>query len=128
MILVTGGNSQGKLAFVRSEFSMGDGDIADGAVCSFDSAFQKPVLNRLHLLVGRMMEAGADPEALVKKGLAHNAGIIVICDELGCGIVPMSSGERELRERVGRLQCRLAARAQKVYRVCCGIPMRIKGD
>ena len=127
MILVTGGNSQGKLAFVRHELGFVDGDIVDGGACAFEDAFKKPVLDGLHRLAARLLAAGENPEALVERGLAANPEIVVVCDELGCGIVPIDARERELRERVGRLQCLLAARAQAVYRVCCGIPQRIKG-
>ncbi|MDR3551873.1 MAG: bifunctional adenosylcobinamide kinase/adenosylcobinamide-phosphate guanylyltransferase [Clostridia bacterium] len=127
MILVTGGNSQGKLVFVRAEFGFGDEDITDGGACAFEDAFSKPVLDGLYRLIARMLDAAEDLEALVERGLMQNPEIIVVCDEAGCGIVPVDPRERELRERVGRLQCLLASRASRVYRVCCGIPELIKG-
>ena len=51
---------------------------------------------------------------------------IVICDELGCGVVPMDYEDRAWRERTGRLLSDLAANASRVDRVFCGIPMRLK--
>lgn len=127
MIFVTGGNSQGKLEFVKTIYAVRESDIADGADCGFGDAFGKPVLNHLHLLVKRLLEAGEQPDGLVDNGLKQNPGIIILCDELGSGIVPIRREDRELREKVGRLQCMLAGRASTVYCVCCGLPMLIKG-
>jgi len=51
---------------------------------------------------------------------------IIICDELGCGVVPLDRADREWRERTGRLCCELAAKADRVDRVFCGLVMQIK--
>ena len=50
----------------------------------------------------------------------------VICDEIGCGVVPMERSERDRREAVGRLCCALAREADRVYRVFCGLAQQIK--
>ncbi|MBP6421033.1 MAG: bifunctional adenosylcobinamide kinase/adenosylcobinamide-phosphate guanylyltransferase, partial [Agathobacter sp.] len=42
------------------------------------------------------------------------------------GIVPLDSFEREYRERLGRLLCEIAAKAERVERIVCGIGQRIK--
>lgn len=55
-----------------------------------------------------------------------NTKQIVICNEVGSGIVPMDREERAHREAVGRLCTQLAQQAQAVYRVCCGLGMRLK--
>ena len=60
--------------------------------------------------------------------LAANPDVILICREVGCGVVPVEAGERERREKVGRLCCRLAARAARVERIFCGMPMLLKGE
>jgi len=128
MVFVTGGNSQGKLDFVKNTFGLCDNDVLDGAVCDLNGAFEKPVLNHLHLLVGRMTQADVKPEEAVLEGVARNPHIIIICDEVGCGIVPLGAGERAYREEVGRLACGVAKSAEKVYRVFCGISTMIKGE
>ena len=51
---------------------------------------------------------------------------VVVCREVGCGVIPLEGEDRKRREAVGRLCCDLAARAEQVYRVSCGIPMRLK--
>ncbi len=53
---------------------------------------------------------------------------IVIAAEVGGGIVPADPGERAAREAAGRLACLLAARADVVIRVCCGLPQVLKGE
>ena len=53
---------------------------------------------------------------------------VVICDEVGCGVVPVEPAQRARREAVGRLCCRLAERAERVERIFCGLPMVLKGE
>ena len=50
---------------------------------------------------------------------------MVICDELGCGLVPMDAFDRKYREACGRVSCYLAGQAEQVIRMVCGIPGRI---
>lgn len=51
---------------------------------------------------------------------------MVVCREVGCGVVPMDRGDRDRREAVGRLCCDLAREAEAVYRLQCGLAMRLK--
>lgn len=113
MILVIGGRTQGKLAFARD--MLGVTDYADGTLddknCIYH--FQDAV------------RAGVDIPA-IERYLARYPDAVILCDEVGCGIVPMEKEERAWREEVGRLCCYLAKRAERVYRVFCGIGERIK--
>jgi len=52
---------------------------------------------------------------------------VVIATEVGCGVIPVDPAEREKREQAGRLACLLAARAETVIRVSCGLPQLLKG-
>lgn len=52
---------------------------------------------------------------------------VIICNEVGCGVIPMEESERNWRETVGRACCELAKKAQSVIRVQCGIGTTIKG-
>jgi adenosylcobinamide kinase/adenosylcobinamide-phosphate guanylyltransferase len=115
MILVVGGRGAGKMAYVKSAYGYADSDIS---AAEFDS---RPVLADLQSLV---REKPVPPEALLP-GLMKRK--IIICDEVGCGVVPLDPGERAWRDRVGRLCALLAARADRVIRVCCGLPVFIKG-
>ena len=51
---------------------------------------------------------------------------VVVCREVGCGVIPLDREDRDRREAVGRLCCALAEHAEAVYRINCGIPMRLK--
>ncbi len=53
---------------------------------------------------------------------------IVIATEVGGGVVPMDPAERAAREAAGRLACLLAARADCVVQMFCGIPTVLKGE
>ena len=46
--------------------------------------------------------------------------------EVGAGVIPLSAAEREWREKAGRLACLLAARADIVVRMVCGVPIIVK--
>ena len=59
--------------------------------------------------------------------LQKNPNAVITCDEIGCGIVPIDKTDRLWREMTGDACQYLAARAAKVCRVVCGIPMCLKG-
>ena len=65
-------------------------------------------------------------ELLTDKLLEAYPGLIFICDEIGNGIVPMDALERDYRERTGRMQIRIAQKAERVERIVCGISQRLK--
>ena len=53
---------------------------------------------------------------------------IILATEVGGGVVPMDAGQRAAREAAGRLACLLAARADCVVQMFCGIPTVLKGE
>lgn len=53
---------------------------------------------------------------------------VVMAMEIGGGVVPMDAGQRAAREAAGRLACLLAARADIVVEMFCGIPTALKGE
>ncbi len=103
-VLVIGGAYQGKTELAKKLFP------------------EKEIVPNLHLEVRDVLKSGGDPSKLLE-GLI---GKCVICDEIGCGIVPIEKADNEWREAVGRLCCEIAARAEKVIRVTAGIPQYIK--
>ena len=99
---------------------------AVGAACSLDKAFSLPALYGLHMLVRRLMKSEADPVQVVRKGLQEGAVRVVVCDEIGCGVIPMDRFERDWREQVGRILCEIAKSTPSVERVFCGVASEIK--
>jgi adenosylcobinamide kinase / adenosylcobinamide-phosphate guanylyltransferase len=52
--------------------------------------------------------------------------VIIVTNELGCGIVPEYKLGRIFRDIAGRANQYIASRAEEVYLTVCGIPMKIK--
>ncbi len=114
MILIIGGLASGKRDYVKNEYGYRDADMADGLLD------RRPVLYNLQRLVFSAPDA---IEALLPALLNKD---VVICNEVGSGVVPVDKAERTAREATGRLCVALAERADKVIRLVCGIPTVIK--
>lgn len=134
MELVIGGCYQGKLAYVKQKLAerghlLQEAEIWEGGESESWNREKPPrVLNALHLLIRKYVMNGTAEEIVpVLEGLLlENPDLIVICDEVGCGIVPVDETERTYREIVGRTLCRLAERAEGMERITGGLPIRIK--
>lgn len=112
MILVVGAIASGKKTYVRS-LGYAEEDFSN-ANCE-----EGPVVYNAQDLVAL---SESDDELIEQLAVKD----VVICTEVGCGVVPQSSEERAWRESVGRLTCELARRADKVVRMVCGIPVVLK--
>lgn len=104
-ILIIGGAYQNKRAVARRYYP------------------QLPCADRLHETVRAQLARGEDPMALLEQLRGH----VVVCDEIGCGVVPIDRADEAWREAVGRLCCALAEQADAVIRVVAGVPCPIKG-
>lgn len=124
-LLIIGGMGQGKEAFVTSRYQ--PKRMLDGESCQLSMAFSGDALNRLHLLVRRLLEADISPEEFVLESLGRKDRWIVLCDEVGSGVPPRDPAEAVWREAVGQLCCQLARQADVVERICGGCPQRLKG-
>lgn len=129
MILVTGGAFQGKLEFAKNLLNMSDEErpvIVEGELLQEKDAGEADIIAHFHLYIRRLLEEGRDVREAVGKLLLQNPNLILEVTELGCGIVPVDAFDRNYRETVGRICCELAKEAEAVYRVHCGIGIRIK--
>lgn len=128
MILITGGACQGKRAFANERFP---GLVwADGRECEEADLFRCSGIHHFHAYIRRAMEAGKqeeEMEELAGRLILRNPEVVVVTDEVGCGIVPLEPFERDWREQTGRICTRLAAASRKVCRVILGIGKEIKG-
>ena len=66
-----------------------------------------------------MMKAGQ--EFSVERLKQENPKVILVTNELGCGVVPVDQFDRVYREKTGRICCQIAREAVQVHRVVCGI-------
>ena len=72
------------------------------------------------------LEALSRREADMERYLPLFENAVVVCREVGGGIVPMDGAERAWRERHGTFMQELARRADHVTRVFCGLTEGLK--
>jgi adenosylcobinamide kinase/adenosylcobinamide-phosphate guanylyltransferase len=119
MVLIIGGRAQGKLEYAKNKF--GVTEYSDGCFSGL------PAVYNLQDAVRTLLNANqSDIFAVADEYIAKYPDAVIICDEVGCGVVPVDKGDRIWREAVGRLCCYLAERADSVHRVFCGIGTVIK--
>ena len=128
MIMITGGAFQGKTEFAKKSFSLNDSEIIDGENCIFEDVFTAKCVVNFHLFIKRLMHNNIDPMGFSKKIIQKNSEIIIVINEIGCGIIPIEKSDRIWRETVGRTGCFIAENSEKVIRINCGIPMYLKGE
>lgn len=104
MILVIGGFAQGKREYAAARWP------------------EKKIVADLQ----ERLRGVADGKAYAETLLAQYADAVLICNEIGCGVVPLTPAERRWREETGRCLAALAAEAEEVHRVCCGLGLRLK--
>ncbi len=73
---------------------------------------ESAVLDRVDALLDAMRRTGAE--------------VIIVSNELGCGLVPMEPAVRSFRDLSGRVNQCLAAGADEAYLVVSGLPLRLK--
>lgn len=117
MRLIIGGAGQGKLTYALSSTQL------DESAVSRDPAQPRPILAGLET----WLRTAEDPWPTLEALLTAQPDVVILCDEVGCGVVPLDPADRAWRERVGRVCCLLAQRADSVVRLCCGIPTVLKG-
>lgn len=128
MELVVGGFGQGKRSYVLETHHLLAEELADGGTCAFELPPEIRGVNRLHLLVRRLVEEGRDPLVWAEDCAANHPKLILISNEIGCGVVPLTPEERVWREAAGRVCCYFAREAAVVTRLCCGLPMTLKAE
>lgn len=153
MELYIGGFAQGKLEYVQNKKAEEDISIAMVIDCA-QSDYQKTlqsidnkiknenadvnnianvndivIINHLHLWVKDLLSEGmeeSEVQSTILSWVATHPNTILICDELGNGIVPLEKMERIWREQTGRLMIELAKQAERVERILCGLGQRLK--
>ena len=118
MKLVIGGYAQGKLAYVLGRCRADRCRVWDGELPKeADTGTEMVVIDHFHNWIKGCMLGGGCPEAEVGEFLKNFPDCVIISDEIGNGIVPIDAGEREYRERTGRILIRLAEQAEEVERI-----------
>ncbi len=116
MQLVLGGAYQGKLTWAVKEYHIAQDEVLD--LVLHDPAPGYRCYTHLEALTRRDLNPRQWTELF--------ASAVVISREIGGGIVPLDAAERAWRERHGAMLQTLAARAQRVTRVFCGLTEELK--
>ena len=131
MKLYVGGAFQGKKAFVDNEYmnvkklswydgACRDNKIQTNSISSYDAIYN------YQEIIKRQLANKLDPEKELEELIKLNPQIILVCNEVGCGVIPITREDRAFREAVGRCMCMAASKADKVTRIICGIGQVIK--
>jgi adenosylcobinamide kinase / adenosylcobinamide-phosphate guanylyltransferase len=72
------------------------------------------------------LDVAAQVEALIQAARGAPTTVILVTNEVGCGIVPDNELARRFRDEAGRLNRRVAAVADEVYWMAFGCPLRVK--
>lgn len=129
MRLVIGGAWQGKKEYVKRQYHIEESEIWTGGYPVAEGEWK--CVDGLHNII-KMTEPGTVEDRTecilqyINRLIENNPDIILICDEVGGGIVPVDKADRDYRECVGRVLCELAGEADSVERVHCGIGQTIK--
>lgn len=143
MRLITGGCFQGKSDFAREQYQKQEGKeisleewfvlAADGRTDSWEKTFRAPAVEAMQEYIRRISEKELEfvqkkeqIQRWIKELQIKNPDVILIVDEIGCGIVPLKREEREYRDLVGYAGQLAAQNADSVYRVMMGMGEQIK--
>ncbi len=128
MILIIGGAYEGKTEYAADFLKINPDEILDGDTCPVQKAFSAVCIKNFHKLVKRLINDEIDSIDFVHRLIQENNNLIVITDEIGCGIIPANKSDRLWRETVGRVCSLIASESECVIRLSCGIPTVIKGE
>lgn len=124
MKLVIGGLAQGKLDYVLEKYQLKMEQVWEG-VLPEGTQETTIVIHNLQHWVRERVQKEESLDVLWTFVDAH-PDVIIICNEVGNGVVPMDALERTYRECTGRLLVKLANQAESVERVVCGIGQKLK--
>jgi adenosylcobinamide kinase/adenosylcobinamide-phosphate guanylyltransferase len=101
------------------------------AVVDCGDRFGAIVVDCLTLWLSNLMFAGVDDirnetANLLRIAIESPAVVILVTNEVGCGIVPENALARRFRDLSGSMNQQAAAAAQEAYWMMFGVPMRIK--
>lgn len=129
MKLIIGGAYEGKVSFAAAKYHLSEEAFADCTAFNVEDFAGCAGIYNLHLWIRSQLAKGQSGEeiiAVLREIINQNPDMIIVMDEIGCGIVPMERNERIWRETVGSVGCLLAERAKSVERVVCGCGVVIK--
>ena len=134
MDLVIGGFAQGKLEYVMETVRK---TCEEPPAVLDETCMDLPdkesaasvIVNHLHLILSLFPDQETAQKwicQVIERCRREGRDLIFICDEVGNGVIPLDSSQRQFRETTGRILCKLAKEADHVTRIFCGIPQLLK--
>ena len=124
MILIIGGAYQGKLDYAKSALEVTPDEVF--ACTGREIDFSKRCIYRLEEYSLACVRAGVEPAEEMKTFREQWKDSVLICQDISSGVVPMEAQLRQWRNANGRLCQYLAAQADQVIRIFCGLEQRLK--
>ena len=124
MDFIIGGAYQGKLTWAMAQYPLKPEQLLD---LGRSEPRPAPCWYHLESLTWRQACAGGSAKALLERLHPLLPGTMaIISREIGSGVVPMTPEERNWRELHGQVLQALANRADRVFRIFCGLPEVLK--
>ena len=126
MKLILGGYANGRTAYAMQNYQLTESDCFDAAAEPLARWNGQRLILHAEQLVNLWLEQGKKPCTESLPWLERWQNAVLITQEVGCGLVPVTPQQRQLREAVGHFNRLLAECAETVERVCCGLGMQLK--
>lgn len=124
MTLIIGGAWQGKLDFAKENFALSESDIYTCTGEEID--FSRKCIYNLDEFTLNCIRRDASAVEYFKAHREDWADSVIICQDVTCGVVPLGLEMRRWRDETGKLCQYLAANADRVSRIFCGLEQRLK--
>ena len=124
MEMIIGGAFQGKSLYAKENYPQIQ--WKNGGEISREELFCVQGVLNFQDYIRKELEKGAELQNLAEELLQKNPEVILVCQEVGYGVVPVDAFDREYRELVGRICTKLATGSHRVIRIVCGIGTVIK--
>lgn len=126
MKLILGGYANGRTAYAMQNYQLTESDCFDAAAEPLARWNGQRLILHAEQLVNSWLEQGKEPCTEILPWLERWQNAVLITQEVGCGLVPVTPQQRQVREAVGHFNRLLAECAETVERVCCGLGMQLK--
>ena len=104
-----------------------------GAIASLPTGTEVAVIDCLTLWLGNLLYRFREPEewlrpveSFLKTLKSPPCTLVIVTNEVGMGIVPQERATREYRDLAGEVNQRVAAAADTVLFMSCGLPLVLK--
>ena len=121
MKLIIGGRNCGQIEFARDVMELSP------ACCSVEESYHASCIADFHDTLKSLLSEGVlSLDEYLGTLFQKNPNAVILCAEVGMGIIPLHREDRVWREMVGRACCAIARQADEVIRLVCGVPQVIK--